>query len=115
MTTQIELSQEQLKSILMVANQSCAYWASTNKSLTCALFETVFVYLNLEEDNQKMHCLLPVMLESAATEMLKLWRAYRVSNTVMCQIMRNNGVIDGVSADKFVQIALFGEVRYSNV
>ncbi len=99
----IELTRDEVLDMLREAAPGCAYWARTNVAITRAADHPIAIYD--AETNEKLGMLTPAKLRT-----LRLARSTPGSGVVAKSIAL--GYFDREHADVYVQLALFGEVRY---
>lgn len=119
MKIQIELSDDEIRSILITAGeQGCGYWARTELPLVSALKQAVEVY-DAQDLETHLGTLTREKLMGAAARMIDLgtrrgaglprpW----LSDGIVSQLVRGPSEMDSDAADAFVQVALFGEIVY---
>ncbi len=110
----ITLTREELHGILLTAGEhGCGYWARTICPLTAALTAPVTIYDSETWSEDEAGPALGVLTRSKLKGAATLMANYRpLSPDIRAQLIDDPAAMDACAADVFVQLAVFGEVRY---
>jgi hypothetical protein len=107
----ITLTDDEIHAILETAgDHGSGYWARTNKPLTAALQSRVLVH---DKGGEPQGWLTAAKLRKAGTRLAELAQKGECAPSILSALVIDPCGMDSIGADAFVQIALFGELRYA--